>query len=182
MGTYFSMLGNVNLLLAVLILLFLCALIFFIYRIRTYNKRHGKKIQKINKSKPILTEDIPEDNISSTLGIGNLKAYVFRDGCLEPTTIQRAIGNVFYADTSMPVSGACYLVRALPGENVEAYDPRATQFKMEESPLMAWLAIHWHDVVGEVFQSVKAWWQSAPLWLTIAVGIGWFIVTLIILG
>jgi hypothetical protein len=184
-GKYLEMLKALNIgqvAVVLIILLVLGAVAFLIYRMKTYHKRHPEKAPpaeiKTRVSKDGETEAF--EPTTSILGTGKLKAYAFTNGALEPTTIPNPIGNIFFADTSMPVSGACYLVKETEGK-VAAYDPRGVQFKMKETPQMAYFATHW-DIVREWFKTEKPWWESAPLWLCVTVLIMLFIVTLVVLG
>ena len=143
----------------------------------------AEKQKVMSYAKPLTEEDNghkEEDKPGDLVGEGLYKAYVLRDNCLEPTHIKEPIGNLFTADTSMPVSGACYLVQVKDNKLVP-YDPRQVPFESKSSPQWAYFATHW-GIVGEVYMSIKNWWQMAPAWVAIASVAAAILIVMVVLG
>lgn len=122
-------------------------------------------------------EKVPE----YIIGKGKYKCLVLRDGALEPSTINKPLGNIFIADPSMPVSGGLYLVQEDEHGKISAYEPRDTEFKQNETPQWAYFATSW-EIVSDIFNYELPWWQSAPIWVTIAVGITLVVTLMIFFG
>ncbi len=136
---------------------------------------------KLVKELEQLKRGLETAKVKPLLGMGSLKAYVFRNDALEVTTIPEPMGNIFYADPSMPVGGPTYLVAEVESGRVEAYDPRTMAYFSDMTPQMAYFATHW-DIVKEVFKNVNPWWQSAPLWVTIVIWVGVFLTLFMCMG
>jgi len=135
---------------------------FIIWFVRT--SRHHQTGQA---SQPAGRE-VKKHGSKTILGTGSLLCYVLKNGALRQSTIPEPIGKLFMADPTMPKHGACYLIREDNNGKLTAYDPRTSEFDSKESPQWAYFATHW-DSCRRVFTAPKAWWQSAPLWITVVV-------------
>jgi hypothetical protein len=62
--------------------------------------------------------------------------------------IDKPLGNIWYAEPSLPISGECYCVKELENGNYEPYDPRQSNLKADETPTQAYLATHWDRAEG----------------------------------
>jgi len=123
-----------------------------------------------------------QEKKQSLVGTGKYKAYVIRPGgILEATTIPEPIGEVYYADTSMPESGAHYLVMETEDGEIIDYDPRDLPIVTEETPEYAWFATHW-DIVDQVFAVPIPWWQNTANWYAAAMMAIVFITGLAVVG
>lgn len=122
--------------------------------------------------------NIPEEKQE----MGMVPAYIITlDGSLDFDYIMEPLGDVFMADTSMPKSGACYLVKETEGGEYEAYDPRTAPLLSDETPIIAWFATHW-EIVREVYSVISPWWKSTSLWIAAITGLAAFIVVLATVG
>jgi len=115
--------------------------------------------------------------------VGKYPAYILKEkeNALDFGYILNPIGDVFTADTSMPKSGACYLVKEVEDGKYEDFDPRTIPLISEETPVTAWFATHW-DIVREIFAIPVPWWKSTSIWIAAIVGIAAFIIALATVG
>ncbi len=135
---------------------------------------------KLSTSK--LKEEVEETKVKGILGTGKYKCMAIRPGnIIDFTTMPEPIGEVYQADTSLPMSGALYIVRELTTGEVVDYDPREVPVVIEESPERAWFAVHW-DIVSRVFSIPIKWWQSTSTWFAVGMMVILFICGLVSLG
>jgi len=62
--------------------------------------------------------------------------------------ISQEVGNIWYAEPSLPINGECYCVKELANGNYEPYDPRKSNLTANESPTKAYMATHWDRAEG----------------------------------
>jgi len=160
-----------------LIVLAIGLVIFGLILFRNWSRRRQHSGVIIYK-KEAIAEEKKETPI---LGVGKFPCFVLRNGFLEETRIAEPIGAVWVADASLPVSGSVYLVSETEDGQVVPYDPRQYEFESARSPEFAYFATHW-EIVTKVYGNILAWWQSAPLWITIAVLVLVFLAMLVFSG
>lgn len=141
--------------------------------------------QEIIQAKPA---EIEKFNIKkeSILNTGDVKCICFRSigdiNIADFTTMPSPIGEVYQTDPSCPASGSHYIVKETPEGKIIDYDPREEEYKHDESPEYAFLAIN-PDAVTKAFWTVSVqWWKSGNVFLAgIIVGVT-FIIVLSVLG
>lgn len=131
----------------------------------------------------ISADDVDGDETDGEAG--KYPAYICTlDGGFDFDYIPHPCGDVFQADTSMPHSGACYLVKEVKNEGkigYEPYDPRTAPLLSSETPTKAWFATHW-SIVRDVYGVPAAWWKSSALWIAGIAGSAAFIIALVRVG
>jgi len=123
-------------------------------------------------------------NIMALYGNGLYKAYMLLNGAVFPTTIDKPLGTLFLADTSMKRPGLCYLVTIEDlgdGPQLAAYDPRLKPLAANKTPQMGYLATHW-DSALKVFSPLLSLWQNVNTWLAVGVLVITFLAVIIWLG
>ena len=119
------------------------------------------------------------------LGTGEYKCLCFRKikgmNVVDFTTTPKPIGEMYNIDPSCPLSGSGYIVKVENGIVVD-YDPRQVEYKLEESPEFADLAITIGKITKMFWTTRIPWWKTAHTLLAVVMIAVTFIVTLVVLG
>lgn len=184
--------GDIAVIIIAIIGLAIIGLLFYLVREKKYsikiNLPFVRTIHRESKSAESVPQQlvVPEaveviqNDAEYIIGRGGFKCYVFRNGNMEPSTINKPLGNIFVSDPSMPLIGSVYLVQDQNGM-ITPYEPWADDFVQDKTPQWAYFATSW-DVVSDVYNYELPWWRSAPLWVTIAVLILLLITLMIFFG
>lgn len=194
MDKFLEMFGGINVGQLILVILF-CAIGVAGF---LYYKKIKRKIKKDNEVKPLvvmakplvkgqveagieeITDHPGRTKPSIEVGIGRYRCFVISESRPDYfTTIQEPVGNVFVAETSMPQSGQCYLVREWADGYVEDYDPRMVEYDDNETPQRAYRAMHW-EIAHQVFHVESNFWGKInPWWAVGIIGVFIFIVMIV---
>ncbi len=100
---------------------------------------------------------------------------------IEFSRINKPLGNLFWAEPSLPESGQTYYVKENIDGTYEAYDPRHTPIIKQDTPQQAYFATHWDLAEGVWLLKTSMWEQISKLvvWAVLGAGI---IYTLVQIG
>lgn len=136
---------------------------------------------KQEKERIAQANDITEE----MLGSGEYKCLCFREinglSVVDFTTIPQPIGEMYNIDPSCPLSGSGYIVKVEDGKVVD-YDPRKVEYKLEESPEYADLAINIGEISKQFWAIKVPWWKSPSTIIAVVMIAVTFILGLVVLG
>lgn len=177
MGAYLELMAGAGLEVYIIIGIFVLALVWF--GIRIAMGKHNVS-QPIIIPKPVTEE--ADETTTAELGTGSFNAMCFRKvgnlNVVDFTSIPKPKGEAYEFETSLPFSGAGYIVEQ-GSQGVLDYDPRKVSFKFMESPQVAWFARHW-GIVKDVFAVPLSAWKSPSTWFAIAMIIVVFVCGLVV--
>ncbi len=129
---------------------------YFAYR--WWAKRVARDIEAEEAETPVTDETNASPPDQPVKKAGKYAAYVwYKNEGLKYQQIPERIGKLYYADTSMPHSGSCYLV-VPDGKGYKAYDPRDEQLGV--SPGKLYRATRVQAKVQAVFTSLTGLWEK----------------------
>ncbi len=142
--------------------------------VKTLRKKHPK--QGVDANYTVLEETV--DGIpQKPKTVGKYSAYIWEKDSIKYGKIPSPIGKTYFADTSLPHSGICYLV--IPdGDGYRKYDPRDEPIS-DVSPGKLYRAIRVQKKVQNVYTSLTGLWEKINLVLAYCAAAGFFLVALV---
>jgi hypothetical protein len=149
-------------------------------------KKEPGKHKSVKQEQKVISAPIPA-NVGTHLEVGadkDYRAIIYRyagegkESVIEfKQKISQPLGETWYAEPSLPISGECYWVKELANGNYEAFDPRKSNLTANATPNRAYMATHWDRAEG-VWLYVQSAFQK---WSMIIIGAVIFITFIVIL-
>lgn len=184
---YFEILTNHPSYIAVALLVILIIGVIALLLIR---RKRGNKSLTLRPRPGKLPESIENDR-ATILGQPGVNCIAIRNpavlgydvdiNIIDFTTMPNPLGEIHFADTSCPVSGAIYTVIEKEDGSLIDYDPRQVPLNVETTPERAYQATHWPELPS-VWGTPQPFYKNSSFWFAIGCIVILFFISMVAMG